>query len=267
MSEENFLSGHTFAKMADYIFATVVRSDDQKKHVLYPLNINLLENNETIYCKTDYIGNLFEIIKNLDKKVNLITHESDYAITKNIFGFKPNCVKRWYAINVEYDHPDLIPIPLGLANDYCEITLKFDDLNLQRKQKKLLYINHRVETNRSSREWIYNYFQNSDWCTIKQANLTLEEYKLDLSEHKFMLCPRGNGIDTHRLWECLYAGIIPVVENHINYKNMKDLPILFVDSFKEINKDVLQNFNINDKNLAKLDINFWNKGIKNEWSN
>ena len=138
---------------------------------------------------------------------------------------------------------------------------------MQRKQKKLLYINHRVETNRNSREWIYNHFQNSDWCTVKQANLSFEEYKSDLSEHKFMLCPKGNGIDTHRLWECLYAGVIPVVENHINYQNMKDLPILFVDSFKEINKDVLQNFNITDKNLTKLDINCWNEGIKNEWSN
>ena len=43
MSEENFLSGHKFAKIADYIFATVIESNGQKKHVLYPLNVNLLD--------------------------------------------------------------------------------------------------------------------------------------------------------------------------------------------------------------------------------
>ena len=26
-----------------------------------------------------------------------------------------------------------------------------------------------------------------------------------------MLCPRGNGMDTHRFWECLLLGAIPVV--------------------------------------------------------
>jgi hypothetical protein len=267
MLEENYLSGHKFSKIADYVFATEIKNSGQKKHIFYPLNINLLENNETVYCKTDYINDFFALVKNINKKINLITHESDYSITKNIFNTKPNCIKKWYAINVEYDHPDLIPIPLGLANDYCQITLKFGDLNLQRKQKKLLYINHRIETNRNSREWVYNYFENNDWCTVKKANLSFEEYKKDLSEHKFMLCPKGNGIDTHRLWECLYAGIIPIVENHINYKNMHDLPILFVDSFKQIDKNILECFNSDNKNLTKLNINHWKKEINNEWSN
>ena len=29
---------------------------------------------------------------------------------------KPKCISKWYSINVDYSNPDLIPIPIGLAN-------------------------------------------------------------------------------------------------------------------------------------------------------
>ena len=30
-------------------------------------------------------------------------------------------------------------------------------------------------------------------------------------ECSFIVCPEGNGIDTHRFWECLYLGLVPVI--------------------------------------------------------
>lgn len=265
---DNFLSGKNFSKISDYVYCETIKDENNKpKIVRYPINFNLLEDNDVIFCKTDYVINFFNDVKNVEKKINLITHESDYSITKEIFDLKPKCVNKWYAINVEFSHEDLIPIPLGLANDYCNITLKIKDLQFKKDQKKMLYVNHRTETNRKAREWIYKFFQTNEWCTVKNPNLTFEEYKRDLSEHKFMLCPRGNGVDTHRLWECLYAGIIPIVENHVNFKNMLDLPIMFVDSFKDVTLKSLNDFNDKKANIEKLNIQTWEKLIKNERSN
>jgi hypothetical protein len=31
--------------------------------------------------------------------------------------------------------------------------------------------------------------------------------------YKYVICPRGNGIDTHRVWEALYLGVVPVVHH------------------------------------------------------
>ena len=79
-----------------------------------------------------------------------------------------------------------------------------------------------------------------------------------------MLCPRGNGIDTHRMWESLYAGVYPVVQRHIAHKNLDDLPILFVDDFKQINKKFLLDSLalLKEKKLDKLNIYWWQKFIK-----
>lgn len=260
----NVISGHSFANISDYIFAKEVKDNNFRKHVLLPLRVDLLSNNEIIYCKTDYINKLFKILNNVsDVSVNIITHESDYEINENLFSLKPSCVKNWYAINVNYEHKNLIPIPLGIANDYCNITLKFNSIKKTTiKKEKLLYVNHRINTNPDARLWLYDYFHNNNWCTVDQPNLDLKTFEETVNRHKFMLCPRGNGIDTHRLWECLYLGVIPVVEKHITNKNIRDMPILFVDSFKQINEEFLiKNENNIGYNIEKLDINWWKKYI------
>lgn len=230
------------------------------------MDINILKNKDIIYSKTDFIYDLFEIIKNINIELKIITSESDIAITKHVFESKPSCVKKWFAVNVCYDHEDLIPIPLGISNGNCTITLKFSNIEETNEQKnKLLYINHRISTNSKDRSWIYDCFKTNNWCTVSQPNLSLDNYKKQLSQHHYMMCPRGNGVDTHRLWECLFMGVIPIVEKHITHKNIHDLPILFVNNFKEITEEFLiSNLeSIKNKNKNKLNIYYWEKIIRN----
>jgi hypothetical protein len=200
------------------------------------------------------------------------TDITDYSITKNLFDKKPNCIKKWFAVNVEYQHQDLIPIPLGVSNPNCTITLKVNSIkNNNIEKEKLLYINHRIETNANVRKPIYNLFKTNDWCTILQPNLSLQDYELNLKKHHYMLCPRGNGVDTHRLWECLYSGVVPIVQKQITHNNLYDLPILFVDNYEQITEDFLKEnlFRLKNKNLEKLNLYWWGNFIKekNEWTN
>jgi len=85
------------------------------------------------------------------------------------------------------------------------------------------------------------------------------EYLRELSEHRFCLCIRGNGLDTHRFWESLYLGVIPVIinnnttscDNFVRY--LRDLDIPFVE-IKNDNLDILglkYNKNYFSENLYK----------------
>ena len=141
----------------------------------------------------------------------------------------------------------------------------FDQINNDKikKNKKLLYINHRIETFPFERKSIYDNFFNNEWCTIDKPTLDLKSYKENLEKHCFMICPRGNGIDTHRLWECTYANVIPIVKKHITYKNVLDAPILYVDSYDQITKDFLESKigQFNNLNKEKLNIVWWKNFI------
>lgn len=261
----DFLSGYNFARQSDVVFSETIL--ENKTHKTYIVDSFELNDGDIIFCKIDNVLKLFEILKNEEeiKNIKLITHEGDYSATSELFSLKPKCISKWYAQNVDYEHVDLIPIPIGLANDYCPITLKYDNLIRKGDPSKLLYINHRIETHQS-RRWIYEYFETNNWCTVDTPNLSLEQYKSQLDNHKFILCPRGNGIDTHRLWESLYHGIIPIVENNIYCKCLSELPVVIVDSFKEVNENFLieklkevsnQKFNMN-----KLKVSWWINEIK-----
>ena len=71
---------------------------------------------DIIFCKTDYVHSLFQELKNDKNKYILVSHQSDYEINERLFNLKPDCVKKWFAQNVNYKNPNLIPIPIGIEN-------------------------------------------------------------------------------------------------------------------------------------------------------
>jgi len=49
----------------------------------------------------------------------------------------------------------------------------------------------------------------------------------------------GNGIATHREWETLYMGTIPIQKKDLNNRFFTELPICFVNEWEEITEDLL----------------------------
>ena len=136
---------------------------------------------------------------------------------------------------------------------------KYEYQNINKNN--LLYVNFQKNTNDAARSKITEIFQDLEWVKIDQPNLKLDEYLKEIKNSYFVLCPFGNGIDTHRMWETLYAGSIPIVEKHISYKTTKDLPVLYVDSYEEITEDylneALEKINEGKFNYDKLSTTFW----------
>ena len=124
------------------------------------------------------------------------------------------------------------------------------------------------------RQVVWSLFKEKEWVTIGNIVNTINGRKKFLQEikaHHFVLCPRGNGLDTHRLWETLYMGSIPIVKKNIGYEEFYDLPICFIDDWCEINETFLESeklrINNNSYCLDKLKISYWvdriNKSILN----
>lgn len=183
-------------------------------------------------------------------------------IGKKLFQKKPKCVSKWYGININYEDEDLIPIPIGLANDYSPKNLLINDFlnTTQINEKKFkLYVNNRRNTNHKERDLTYTYFKNKDWCKLDEPTLDNQEYKNNLNNHLFILCPEGNGLDTHRIWESIYLGSVPVVKKHITHKSLDNLRVLKVDKFEDINLETLKQFEENNtyQDMKKIKIDYW----------
>lgn len=241
-----------------------------KKNINNVCNIHSINKKRLIFVtKVEYLDEFYnKIVSFLKYKFVLITLYGDLnsGIHDKILNH-PLLIK-WYGVNMSIISKKTQGIPLGLENKYWRRTntliLK---QNCNNTKKNLLYLNFSLHTN-SKRRIIMNSLLKKKFK--KNNKLDWAKYIEDLSTHKFCISPNGNGIDCHRTWECLYLGVIPIVEKSIQIKYFNDLPILFVDNYDNISVEYLnQKYNDfkNNKsfNFDKLSLSFWLKKINNEF--
>jgi len=72
-----FITGEKFKVLADYIYTPAVKYQDDFNDYGNTLNIDLLKDGDIIYTHTMYVRQLFEVIKGIDKKLILISHNCD----------------------------------------------------------------------------------------------------------------------------------------------------------------------------------------------
>lgn len=238
----------------------------------------LHDGEKIIFCKTDFLSSEFHRIRNLKHDVILISGNSDYGIDSTYFNNIPKNIVYWFAQNALHKHEKLIPIPLGLENykfskrenhgvGYERAKFK-ESLILNQKftsPTKKIYSNFKIETNPSHRRFIKNFCLKSNIIDWEEPNLSLESFFSKLQDYEACVCPAGNGVDTHRLWEVLYFNRIPItvkVGDFKIYELYEKLPIVILENQEQLldTENLLQKVeekkNMDyDRNIIKLD--YW----------
>ena len=252
------LNASNYQKLCDYSYIPSVGVVD-----------DFTKGNGNIFCKTDFVLDLFDIIRNSTHEYNLITHHSDYPITKELFEKKPNCIKKWLAINPVHKDSGLIAIPLGIK------THREPYLEQQYMSEWFIHNISRLKTipktNNIYCNWnITNLDRNLILEKLKQRKINYTHdynkpffsYIENMASHKFVISPPGNGIDCHRTWEALYIGCIPIVIKHPIYDSWSELPILQVEDYAEITQELIDDFSRKEFNYEAMNIEFWKEAIK-----
>jgi hypothetical protein len=172
----------------------------------------------------------YEIYPLLKHSFVLVTHNSDYGISEKYERFiAEGKIIKWFAQNVEYDHPKLVPIPIGLANLMWPHGNLETVKNVQKENNRkemLVYKNFEINTAANRRLHVDQATSvNGIYMSSKKPHV---EYLRDISKSYFTICPMGNGIDSHRVWESLYLGAIPIVVDCIHFRGFSNLPMIKV---------------------------------------
>jgi hypothetical protein len=269
----DYISGEKFTEVCDLLLhdESWLTNEDRISKNLNNI-FNLKKDNIIIYCRPNFVSYLSQIMRtyNFDKKIILITHNSDYSID-----YMDEKIYLQYSQNVNINSDKIYSLPIGLENSY-----NFPDIKkIEKMRKKILeeksiknmvYMNHTIATNISERKPLYDMFGDVEYFTVewdKNNGIDFESYLDNIYNHKFVISPRGNGIDTHRTWECLYLGTIPIEKRNSNNKYYEgELPICFVNDWAEINQDFLNSEYDRIKNstwnLDMLKFDYWKKLIK-----
>ena len=187
-------------------------------------------------------SDLLELCGNFPQmKFIIFTNLEDTPTDQYIFSSIPENVLCVSAVNALAHGDKVIPAPYGVQRRMDRLDTRIDQLkNAMGKNLKPvlpLYVNHN-DNSHPERVGLKDMFR--DWATVEDQRVDYTNFLLNLARHKFVLCPRGNAIDCHRNWEVLYMKRVPVMKRDEYLEALfKDYPVLFVDKYSDITKDLL----------------------------
>lgn len=211
-----FLSGAAFKELCDY--------NIDNRYPLIPYD-NSIKGGK-VFMKVNDIPAFLASPPSVP--VTVVISNSDETFNDALMESLQPYVKYVYAINCSAKGAKQIPI--GFRDDAYTPHKDLTDILGGHGEKEILcLVNFLVETNGGERQRALDRFSSESWATIDESYLNyglskatiftipetvqkrLDYYKT-LKRTKFVVCPPGRGVDTHRVYETLFFGGIPIIK-------------------------------------------------------
>ena len=173
-----------------------------------------------------------------------------------------------YVQNLNIDHPKFRVLPLGVLSKHGQKLTNV--VGETHRKDKLCYANFATHTYLFRSILTRGYLAQNEWITY-ESDLDLTDYYRQLASSEYVLCPRGNGHDSFRVWESLILGAFPVVTRSVMWTRFSNfLPILVVDHWNEVTEELLseKRESLEQKKAEDWSMMFyqpfWNNHVKNQ---
>ena len=259
--QSKFISGEKIQLLCDYFIGTkedimynpVIYSEVFKypwkwidlfgKKTIQIQNEKLLK----IFCYTWIPGNHLDLLKDILLQIKqdflLYFHNSDGNFLQHHYNTLnlPHC-KQIYSQNNTV--PEVITLPIGQANSqwkHGDEKLLLKSINAKIQKNNLIFLNFTITTplRIDCKKILLN--KGIPWIENKEYN----DYLNTLATYRYCICVEGNGLDTHRFWECLYLGVVPIcVKNKWTDRNCNELPMIVLNDWNELSTEKLITFDL-----------------------
>ena len=202
-----YISGDAFADLADY-----VHEPPRWRNI----NKGSLENARVIFVRSESLQKFFSENSHKIKASIIVTGNSDYEFHSPLFDI-PSSVKAIFLQNSFIsDGIRFHSIPLGIENLRWGVngnpTFIKDREKISPSKPKILF--GPLGKTHPVREAVTRDFDSDskhwDFC---RGRIKPQHFDSLAKKYTHIAAVRGNGVDTHRLWESLYRGVTPIVES------------------------------------------------------
>ena len=257
-----YLSGDAFKALCDLVI-------DQDS-----LDIPGLEQKipdaKIIFCRSNVVDELLKRFGNVIRARVLIAGNSDRDFTEELN--IPSSIEHVLLQNSFIsDGKRIHTLPIGLENQKLGINglpKNFRPINLTSTRKQEVLVGPFSPTHPSRIGLLEKYEKEvGPWQTLNSwifPDRLVRRYE----EFTFVLSPRGNGVDTHRVWESLYKGAVPILEENMWSRSLKEMgyPVSLVSKLEpETVQSFLGNSEVttfDPQNLEKLWMPYWERLIQ-----
>jgi hypothetical protein len=183
--------------------------------------------------------------------VSLVVHNSDESFTDELYSKVKPYVTDVSAVNCVTRHAKQIPLGLRDHQYASHHILRAVMAEPPLSRTTLCLVNFLVATNPPERQAVYEMFKNNPHCLVQHEYMTYDkvrslnfsdletqrrrvEFYRTLKQCKYALCPPGTGIDTHRVYECIHLGVIPIVRSSALDPLYATMPVKIVQSWSDV---------------------------------
>jgi len=245
-----------------YINAGVSRLHDK-----FEFNPEDVKEDDIIFVKTDYIynGNFINLLKAIKHKFTLISAISSYNVglghPSYIDIINSDKIKHWFCTNPpDVDSEKVTGLPIGFEEREREggnqevIRKHWKDKPRWQDKIDKIYLSYHTLGNNPNRDRNIKYLSSLPCVVAEKCKLSFDKYLEKMRQYKYVICLEGAGFDTHRNYEALLVGSIPIMINSTIKKIYDDwnLPSIFVDNWTQINSNYLS---VDHEKLARLSSN------------
>jgi hypothetical protein len=234
----------------DFEYNPKIKSQ-KSKHLLFSELNKKIDNPRIIYTYTRHIDRIQKLLDCFENNFILVMHNCDTNITDTNHHILQNPkIIKVFTQNLCVDDSKYFPLPIGLANSMWPHGKPelIKQLSLSKINKFYFFFN--IHTNKYERSNCYYKLNQKLQFNYSEPFF---QYIQRLANTEFCICPVGNGVDSHRLWECFYTKTVPIVLDIPFYRILEKhfkLPFVFLNDWSE--------FDLNDKRLDYSLYNFDN---------
>ena len=195
----------------------------------------LAKHGDTVFVNLDFIRNFtsqFTPWGSRGKKFILCCQNSDREFNADVLARLRQYALHIYSINCVVRDPMVTAIPIGFGDWSIDYLPGIDQTPVERTVDILAGFT--TGTNPKLRQPCMDAMQKDP-----RALVGITEFRRDfydrLRRTKYVVCPEGEGHDTHRIYESIYFGAVPILIHPNPLEHMYEgWPIRWVDSWENI---------------------------------
>jgi hypothetical protein len=233
------------------------------------------------YWRNNLVDSLIKIQVPYGKKTLILGHSDQRVRLNSLLAGIMRGFNQVRAINASNFTSRLGSIPLGITNfskdsspfnilgdlqimlEAADSTPRMNDYNGS------FLVNFSASSNLKKRNRLLKILDNMEIKNLDPDYSRIGRLKFlqQVRKQSYVLCPEGNGVDTHRIWETLYLGGIPIIlSSNVLNPLLSELPVLIIRDWKELyDKEFLEvkwyEMQTKKYNFEKLKASFWIKSF------
>ena len=201
----------------------------------------------------------------------VITRNNDTSITQQVLdkAKTKKSIKRWYGINIGFNDPLFVPVPVGCATEggystYLDWVSK--EPQEEKYSDKLIYCRVNATGQNEERRIIIKQNENNPIFTLVTHQIGSEEMYRSIKKHVFTACPVGEGRDCLRTYETIILGGVPLWSDYIELRHFEDLPVIYVKDWNNLTKEwcdgALEELKNRKTSTDRMRMSYWDNHIK-----